>query len=49
MNLLLKCLSQAYEHEMLTTAHSNELAITAREAGDCSTFNFLQWSVAEQP
>ena len=37
-----------YEHERLVTSKINELAHTAFQAQDYSTFNFLQWYVAEQ-
>ncbi len=39
---------QTYEHEVLITGKINELAKTAQDEGDFSTFNFLQWYVAEQ-
>lgn len=41
-------LEQAYEHEQLITAKINELAHAAMTSQDYSTFNFLQWYVAEQ-
>ncbi|MBE5213235.1 non-heme ferritin [Pectobacterium sp. A535-S3-A17] len=37
-----------YEHEQLITAKINELAHEAMAQQDYSTFNFLQWYVAEQ-
>jgi len=37
-----------YEHECLVTRRINELADTAFGGKDYSTFNFLQWYVAEQ-
>ncbi|MCL6366257.1 non-heme ferritin [Pectobacterium carotovorum subsp. carotovorum] len=37
-----------YEHEQLITAKINELAHEAMALQDYSTFNFLQWYVAEQ-
>ncbi len=37
-----------YDHECLVTRKINELAGTAFEEKDYSTFNFLQWYVAEQ-
>jgi ferritin len=37
-----------YEHEQLITKKINELAGTAFKENDFSTFNFLQWYVAEQ-
>lgn len=43
-----KVLEQAYEHEQLITAKINELAHAAMTSQDYSTFNFLQWYVAEQ-
>lgn len=40
--------AQTYEHEQLVTTKINELAHTAFANQDYSTFNFLQWYVAEQ-
>ena len=37
-----------YEHEVHVTRQINDLAHTAFEEKDYSTFNFLQWYVAEQ-
>ncbi|MFD2097376.1 non-heme ferritin [Corallincola platygyrae] len=37
-----------YEHECLVTRAINELAHVAFTSSDYSTFNFLQWYVAEQ-
>lgn len=37
-----------YEHEQLVTSKINELAHAAFTNQDYSTFNFLQWYVAEQ-
>ncbi|WP_409307597.1 non-heme ferritin [Pectobacterium sp. B1J-3] len=37
-----------YEHEQLITSKINELAHAAMTQQDYSTFNFLQWYVAEQ-
>lgn len=37
-----------YEHEQRVTRSINELAHTAFTEQDYSTFNFLQWYVAEQ-
>ncbi|MBJ7220618.1 MULTISPECIES: non-heme ferritin [unclassified Brenneria] len=37
-----------YEHEQLITGKINELAHAAMALQDYSTFNFLQWYVAEQ-
>jgi len=37
-----------YEHEQMVTKKINQLAHTAFTAVDYSTFNFLQWYVAEQ-
>ena len=37
-----------YEHEKLVTQRINELADLAFSSKDFSTFNFLQWYVAEQ-
>jgi len=39
---------QTYEHECQITKHINELAHQAFTNQDYSTFNFLQWYVAEQ-
>ncbi len=40
--------AQTYEHEQLITGKINELAHAAMTTHDYSTFNFLQWYVAEQ-
>ncbi|GHG00196.1 non-heme ferritin [Thalassotalea marina] len=46
------CLSEVFEetykHECLVTERINQLAHTAFTTQDYSTFNFLQWYVAEQ-
>lgn len=39
---------QTYEHEVLITTEINKLAKIAQDESDFSTFNFLQWYVAEQ-
>jgi len=39
---------QTYEHEQLITVRINELVDAAMTSKDYSTFNFLQWYVAEQ-
>ncbi|WP_026317757.1 non-heme ferritin [Algicola sagamiensis] len=39
---------ETYQHERLVTSKINELAHTAFTTHDYSTFNFLQWYVAEQ-
>ncbi|HGN1705769.1 TPA: non-heme ferritin [Providencia rettgeri] len=39
---------QTYEHEQLITKEINKLAHLAMTTQDYSTFNFLQWYVAEQ-
>ena len=39
---------KTYEHECLVTRKINELVDTALTEKDYSTFNFLQWYVAEQ-
>lgn len=39
---------KTFEHEVFITKKINELAKTAHDEGDFSTFNFLQWYVAEQ-
>lgn len=41
-------LEQALDHEQLITHKINELAHAAMTSQDYSTFNFLQWYVAEQ-
>jgi ferritin len=43
-----KLFEQTYEHEQKVTQLINELAETAFSEKDFSTFNFLQWYVAEQ-
>ena len=40
--------NKTYEHECAVTASINELVHTASQQQDYSTFNFLQWYVAEQ-
>jgi ferritin len=45
---LAEVFQQTYEHEQLITRQINELAHAAMTAHDYSTFNFLQWYVAEQ-
>lgn len=47
-NSLNEVLQQAYEHEQLITTKINELVHAAMTTQDYSTFNFLQWYVAEQ-
>jgi ferritin len=39
---------KVYEHEHLITSKINKLVATALKEEDFSTFNFLQWYVAEQ-
>ena len=39
---------QTYEHEKMITSQINELVDLALSQKDYSTFNFLQWYVAEQ-
>jgi ferritin len=39
---------ETYEHEVYITSKINKLAKTAQQEDDFSTFNFLQWYVAEQ-
>jgi ferritin len=39
---------KTYEHELIVTAKINELVHLAFTEQDYSTFNFLQWYVAEQ-
>lgn len=45
---LLSLFEYTLEHEQLITQKINELAHTAFTTQDYSTFNFLQWYVAEQ-
>ena len=45
---LRKVFEQTYEHEVFITKKINELAHAAFSVQDYSTFNFLQWYVAEQ-
>ena len=45
---LLSLFEQTYEHEQMITSKINELAHSAFTNHDYSTFNFLQWYVAEQ-
>ncbi|MBY6188014.1 non-heme ferritin [Marinobacter hydrocarbonoclasticus] len=45
---LISLFAQTYEHEQLVTRKINELAHAAFTNQDYSTFNFLQWYVAEQ-
>ncbi|WP_294909400.1 non-heme ferritin [Tatumella sp. UBA2305] len=40
--------TRTYQHEQLITGKINELAHAAMTTQDYSTFNFLQWYVAEQ-
>ncbi|CAK9885967.1 MAG: Bacterial non-heme ferritin [Candidatus Erwinia impunctatus] len=41
-------LEEAYHHEQLITKEINKLAHASMTSQDYSTFNFLQWYVAEQ-
>ena len=43
-----KVFKQTYDHECEVTRQINKLVDTALEEKDYSTFNFLQWYVAEQ-
>ncbi|MCF1440092.1 MAG: ferritin, partial [Shewanella sp.] len=45
---LLALFEHTLEHEQMITAAINQLAHTAFTSQDYSTFNFLQWYVAEQ-
>ena len=45
---LLAMFDEIYQHEQLITQKINQLAHTAFSSQDYSTFNFLQWYVAEQ-
>jgi ferritin len=47
-NSLGEVFQQTYEHECLITQRINALAHEAFSSQDYSTFNFLQWYVAEQ-
>ncbi|MFT4925473.1 MAG: ferritin [Phenylobacterium sp.] len=47
-NGLAEIFQKTYEHECLVTEEINRLAHTANMSQDYSTFNFLQWYVAEQ-
>ena len=47
-NSLNDVLEDALKHEQLITSKINELAHAAMTSQDYSTFNFLQWYVAEQ-
>lgn len=47
-NSLKEVFSETYEHECLITKKINELTHLAFSTHDYSTFNFLQWYVAEQ-
>lgn len=45
---LAELFEKTYEHEKQITAEINKLAHVAMTTQDYSTFNFLQWYVAEQ-
>ena len=45
---LAELFKRTYEHEQMITLKINELAHAAMTLQDYSTFNFLQWYVAEQ-
>jgi ferritin len=45
---LAELFKRTYEHEQMITLKINELAHAAMTQQDYSTFNFLQWYVAEQ-
>lgn len=45
---LAEVFQKTYEHEQMITRKINELAHVAITSHDYSTFNFLQWYVAEQ-
>ncbi len=47
-NSIADVFNQTYEHEKLITEEINKLAHVAMMTQDYSTFNFLQWYVAEQ-
>ena len=40
--------NEIYKHEQSVTEAINELALSAFEQADLSTFNFLQWFISEQ-
>lgn len=45
---LMQVFEQVFEHEKKITKSINELVQSCLQEGDYSTFNFLQWYVAEQ-
>jgi len=45
---VLEVFQATYDHECFITQEINQLVSTAFKEGDFSTFNFLQWYVAEQ-
>lgn len=45
---LIEMINAAYEHEQLVTSQIHSLARAALDIDDFSTFNMLQWFVAEQ-
>lgn len=45
---LIELFNETYQHEQMITKQINKLAHAAFTAQDYSTFNFLQWYVAEQ-
>lgn len=45
---LMDAIRAAYEHELKVTAMINNIARTAFEVQDYTTFNFIEWFIAEQ-
>ena len=45
---LMEILNAAFEHEKIVTSKVNKLAELAFEHKDYTTFNFMQWFIAEQ-
>lgn len=47
-NNLMDVIKAAYEHELKVTAMIKNIAKSADNAGDYTTFNFIEWFIAEQ-
>jgi len=47
-NNLMEVIKAAFEHELKVTAMINNIAKTAFEMQDYTTFNFIEWFIAEQ-
>ena len=45
---LLDAINSAYEHELKVSAMIKNIAKAADDAGDYTTFNFIEWFIAEQ-